>query len=119
MVARAGSYCVNPFKGNPGVTWGYPFYLNIFNMMVDGVISHWVALLAGEETGTDGFRRAMQWLMALFYNDDGILDSPRLDRLKEALDVLMGMFDRVGSHTNFKKMMGMVCQTCYMADGHS
>ena len=103
MVARAGSYCVNPFKGNPGVTWGYPFYPTIFNTIVYAVISHWVALVAGEEKGTDGFRRAMQWLMALFYADDGILDPPRLDRLQEALGVFMGMFDRVGIHTNVKK----------------
>ena len=38
-------------------------------------------------------------------------------RLQEALDVLLGMVDRVSIHTDVK-MMGVVCQPCYMADGH-
>ena len=58
-------------------------------------------------------------LAVLFYTGDGILTSPRPAHLQDALDVLTEMFDRVGLQTNVNKTVGMVCQTCYMAGGHS
>ena len=57
--------------------------------------------------------------MAIFYDDEGILALPRPDRLRVALDVLMGLFGRVGIQTNFNKMARMVCQTFHIADEHS
>ena len=67
----------------------------------------------------DVFGREIQWLATLFYSDDWLLSFPRLVRLKEALYVLKGMFDRVGIQTNVKKTVGMVCYPCYMTGGHS
>ena len=66
------------------------------------MICHWVKLIAGEKAGPDGFRRAMQCLAAIFYADDGILNSPRMARLHEAMGALTGMFGRVGIYTNVK-----------------
>ena len=54
----------------------------------------------------------MQKLSALFYMDDGILASPRLARLKEALDFLAKLFDRMKLCMNVEKTVGMVCQSC-------
>ena len=47
-----------------------------FNMVTDVVIWNWVTLVVGEETVQDGFRRAVQCLMAFFYMGDRLLDSP-------------------------------------------
>ena len=87
----------------------YPLYTTILNTVVDAVILHWVNLVSGEEVVMDGFGRAIQWLAKLFYSDDGHLKFTRLVRLKEALYVLTGMFDRVGIQTNVKNTVGMVC----------
>ena len=48
MVSRAGGYYGPPFKGDSGVTQGDPLYPMLFNVAVDAVIRHWVAVV--EET---------------------------------------------------------------------
>ena len=76
--------------------------------MVDLVICHWVTLVTGEEVQPDGFGWAVQCLVALFYDADGLLASPRLDWIQAYLDVLVRLFYRVGLQTNVKKIVGMV-----------
>ena len=108
-MARVGRYYRTLFKIHRGVNKGDPLPPTIFNMVVDSVICHWFTLVAGEEAGPDGFRRAVKWTAASFYADDGLLTSPRPARLQAALDVLMGLFNRVGLQTNLNKTVGMVC----------
>ena len=67
------------------------------------MIKHWVTVVAGEEKKSEVFRRAVQWIAALFYAGGGLLASPRTDHLQEELDVLTGIFDRFGLRTNMKK----------------
>ena len=92
MVARKGHYYGTPFKGHQWFTQGDPLSPTIFKMVVDTVICHWVMLVVGEEAGTDAFGRAVQWLLALFYYKNGLLDSPRPAQIQTALDVLTGLF---------------------------
>ena len=40
-------------------------------------------------------------------------------RNQAALDVLTGLFDRVGLHTNMNKKVGMVCQPYYIVNRQS
>ena len=77
-----------------------------------------MALVTGEEVGQEGFRPAIQWLAVFSNVDDGILGSPQLDRLQEALDVRIGLFDGVGLRTNTNKTMGVVYQSLKMTDRH-
>ena len=42
MVARAGEYCGDAFKGAWGVMQGDPLSPTIFNVVVDAVVRHWV-----------------------------------------------------------------------------
>ena len=46
MVARAGGYYGNGFKGERGVTQGNQLSPTIFNVVVDAVVRHWVTLAA-------------------------------------------------------------------------
>ena len=57
---------------------------------------HRDTLVAGKTEGTEGFGMAVQTLYALFYEDDRLLNSPRLASLKVVLDVMTGLFDYVG-----------------------
>ena len=118
MLARAGCCYATPLKGHQGVTQADTLSLTIFNMVVDVIIHQWVTLVAGEEAVPEIFERSVQWLAAFFYADDRLLILTIPSRLQAALDVLMGLFDRVGLHTNVDKMVGMVCQTCYIVSGH-
>ena len=69
--------------------------------------------------GPYGFGWAVQWLMAFFYANDGLLASPRLIRLQVEMNFLMGLFDRVGLQTDIIKMVVIVCHPCYIFGGHS
>ena len=66
----------------------------------------------------DGVGKGVQCLASLFYADDSLFASPRLARIQAALDVLMGIFDRVGLQTNIYKMVIMVFHPCYIVGGH-
>ena len=75
MVARAGGYYGEDFKGARGVTQGNPLSPTIFNVVVDAVVCHWVKLAMDEaekqgERGNKGRHQA-----ALFYTDDGMVAS--------------------------------------------
>ena len=48
-----------------------------------------------------------------------LLDSPIPDQIYMALDVLTGLFDRVGIQNNTKITVGMVCQPCHIFGKHS
>ena len=108
MVARAGGYYRAAFQGERGVTQGDPLSPTIFNVVVDAVVCNWVTVVkAGvEEWGERGQEGRHQ--AALFYSDDGmvILSDPRW--LQSAFNTLVGLFDRVGLHTNVRKTVGMV-----------
>ena len=48
MVARAGGYYGDTFKGARGVTQGNPLSPTIFNVVVDVVVRHWVTMALNE-----------------------------------------------------------------------
>ena len=81
-------------------------------MVVDAFICHWATVVAGEDVVPEVLGRALQKLASLFYMDYGLLALPWPSRIQEALDVLTGLFDRVGLWTYVEKTVGMVCQPC-------
>ena len=98
----------DPFKVYRGFTQGKPRYPTIFNMVVDAVIRHWEIVVAVEEAGPEILWRVVHTLAALFYADYKILASPRPSRLQEALDVLIGLFNRFGLRMNVNNTVGMI-----------
>ena len=103
MVARAGSYYRKGFKGGMGVTQGDPLSPTIFNVVVDAVVRHWltIAVKEAERRGERG--REVRHQAALFYTDDGMLESSNPQWPKWSFTELMGLFDRVGLKTNCGK----------------
>ena len=75
MVARTDGYYRAVFKGDRGVTQGYPLYPIIFNVVVDMMVRHWVTVTVegAEERGERGKEGRHQ--NALFYTDDGMVAS--------------------------------------------
>ena len=56
MVAMTGGYYGAAFQGARGVTQGDPLSSTIFNVVVDAVVQHWVAVVVEgkEERGKRG-----------------------------------------------------------------
>ena len=52
-MAWAGGYYVEPLYGERGVTQGEPLLPNIFNVVVEAVVSHWSYMMT-EGDGDDG-----------------------------------------------------------------
>ena len=84
-------------------------------MVVGAIIHHWVLMVAGEESGPEGFRQAVQWLADFFYKHDVLIAYPWLACIYTVLDVLMGVVYRVGLFINITKTLGVVCQLCQIA----
>ena len=73
MVARAGSYYEEGFKGGKGVTQGDPLSPTIFNVVVDAVVRHCLTIAAKEAERRGEQGREVRHQVALFYAEDGML----------------------------------------------
>ena len=112
MVARAGGYYGEAFKGERGVTQGNPLSPTIFNVGVDAVVRHWVNGLVDEaeekgETGREGRHQS-----AVFYTDNRMVVSSDPTWLQGTFNALVAIFDRLGLLTNVGKTVSMVCHPC-------
>ena len=55
--------------------------------------------------------------MELFYANIGIPALPQPARLQAGLGILIGMFERVGLHTNVKKIVRIICKLFQIIGG--
>ena len=55
-----------------------------------------MAKVTGEESGTNGLRRAAEHMAIFFHVNDGLLALMRMERLHWAFNVLDNLFDWVG-----------------------
>jgi hypothetical protein len=110
LVCRAsGNYSV-PFQAGPGMTQGGPLSAKLFNILVDAVAWEWLRILRDEnELEEEAIDMLLTTFFAIFYVDDAYLALRDPDFLQRALDVLVGLFPRVGLETNMKKTQTMIC----------
>ena len=104
LVCKATGCYGEPFKARRGVTQGGPVSPTIFNLMVDAVIREWERQLLLNDIPLGQIRV----LVAIFYADDGLIAARDHTTLQLAIDLLTGLFDRVGLETNTKKTEAMV-----------
>ena len=119
MVVISSGYHGDPFKGYRGVTHIDPLPPTIFNVVVDGVLRHWVMELSREEAVTDGFGIAGGNMATFFYVDVILLASMKAERPHQEFSALNNFFDRVVLRTNVGEILSMVCKTCQPVGGKS
>ena len=66
--------------------------------------------MAENEAIPDVFRYMVEYKAALLYYYDGLIESRNLVWLQWGFDLLISIFDRVGTITNTEKTVVMVCQ---------
>ena len=112
MVAKAGGYYGDAFKGARGVTQGKPLSPTIFNVVVDVLVRHWVtmALDKVEKRGERG--KEVRHQADLSYAGDGMVAPSNPHWLQCAFNALFGLFKRMGLRTNVGKTVSMVCIPC-------
>ena len=96
IVARTDGYYGAAFKGDIGVTQGDLLYPIIFNVVVDEVVHHCVAVMVecAEERGEHG--QEVRHQNALFYTDNSMVASSDTRWIQGEFSTLVGLFDRVG-----------------------
>ena len=85
---------------------------NIFNVVLDAVIRHWVTVVALAEAGVEVLRDTIQELADFFYADDALVASLPPEKFQRTFNVLTDLFDQVGLHTNLHKTVIMDCRLC-------
>ena len=90
---------------------------NIFNVVVDTVIRHWVTVVTPTEAGTGVIGLTIIDLAAYFYANDGLVTSTQPERLQRAFDVLTSIFNQVGLRKNTEKTVDMLFQPCHATGG--
>ena len=84
-----------------------PLSPDIFIVVVDAVIFHWVTVVTQTEAGTGGIGLAIIDLAAYFYTNDDLVALTKPKMLQRTFDVLIGLFNRVGLKTDAAKTVGM------------
>ena len=94
------------------MTQGDPLSPTIFDVVLDSVVQHWVVVTVegAEERGKYGKEDRNH--NPLFYADNGMVESSDPQWLQGVFSTLVGLFDRVGLHTNFEKTVDMFCHPC-------
>ena len=109
MACRAGGFYGEPFQAHRGVTYGGPFSPRLFNIMVDAIVREWLRQVLGPEAARQGYGEEVRAFLVIFHADDAAITSRDPERLQAALNILVGLFERVGLHTNTTKTKVMVC----------
>ena len=119
MVARAIGYYGTAFCGERGETQRDLLPPTIFNVVLEVVVLHWVAVTMEwlEDPGERGQEGMHQ--DALFYADDGMVASSDPRCLQGAFDTLVSFLNRVGLQTNVEKTVDMACRPYQEAGNQS
>ena len=70
--------------------------------MVDEVICEWLRSQLGAEVDNSGIGDQIRVLLAVFYADNGLVQSQDPVFQQEAFNALVALFERVGLRTNTK-----------------
>ena len=110
MVCRAMGNYGQPFKAGRGVTQGGPLSAKLFNILVDAIVRElfWSLKEEGDYKEAE-LEELMATFFTIFYVDDAYLASRDAEFLQRALDIIIGLFERVGLEINTKKTQTMIC----------
>ena len=73
MVAKTGGYYGSEFQVSRGVTQGDLLSPTIFNVVVDALVRHWVAVMVEIVDKKSGRGQEVRHQNTLFYADDGMV----------------------------------------------
>lgn len=81
-------------------------------MKVDIVVRHWMYMTVEDESVIhNGLGHVVMWILGVFYLDDGLLGFHDPEWLQGVLNVLIGLFRRIGLMENLTKSKMMTCQS--------
>ena len=93
MVAHTGGYYRTEFQGFRGVTQGDPLSPTIFNLVVDTMVQHRLAVTVERAGRQDGCMQDGQHQSSLFYTDYGMVTPSDPGWVQGDLNILVGVFD--------------------------
>ena len=97
------------FSAGRGITQGGPFSPRIFNVVINAVVWEWLRQTLGVEVARRALGDLARTILVVFYADDGVLSARCPEWLQNSFTILVGLFERVGLHTNSQKTKVMMC----------
>jgi hypothetical protein len=91
----------------------------MFNVCVDAVIREWLHWTFGEDAARNGIGDRVAEILVAFYVNDGLIASRDPVWLQKSLDILVGLFERIGLFMNAAKMKVMVCIPGRIREGYT
>ena len=67
----------------------------IFNIMVDEIVRELFCQVLGDTAAKEGYGDAVNLFLAIFYADDAFVAVRDPKQLQQALDIFVGLFERV------------------------
>jgi hypothetical protein len=89
--------------------------------MVDAIVREWLRQVLDMDAARLGYGEAVRRFLAIFYANDGYVAARCPRELQTSMDILVGLFERVGLRTNTSKTKVMICvpgkiRTCLSGD---
>ena len=118
MVAIERGYYDAPFKGLWGVTQRVPLSSNLFNVILEMVVRHWMIILVEGSAVPEVFNCTVHPISAFFYTNDRLLVLNQPECLQWEFYILVGIFELLGLNMNVKNMGIMVFQLFHVTSKH-
>ena len=110
MLCHASGFYGSSFKAGRGVTQGRPLFVKLFNILVDAVAHELFRQLRDDgDYEDDEIEELSTTFFTIFYVNDVYFALRDAAFLQLSLDILGGLFKRVGLQTNTKKTQAMIC----------
>ena len=110
LVARVEGFHGRSFDATRGCTQGSLFSPQLFNMMSDKVIRHWLRQQINDDgIVNNSFGLTVAQRISCFYADDGAVGGRDFQWLQGAMDLLVATFRRIGLAANATKTQAMTC----------
>ena len=110
-MTRQGGFHGPPFHASRGTAQGGLTSPTPFNVAVESVIGHWLSLTINNHAANhDDIGEAVGHNLGVFYVNDGMIVSRNPGWLHKDINVLIGLFRRIGLEANISKSKTMIFQ---------
>ena len=110
VVTRQNGHPVHQFRATHGTTKGGMIYLTLYNVVEDNVVWNCLSMTVDDDNVIcNRMGHAVVQIVGVLYKDDGLIVFQDTEWLQGSLNVLIGLFHRIGLMANVAKSKIITC----------